>query len=121
MGSRGKVVAWVLAVLLAASAGVATWWFAFEPGQRARATAEAVASAFARLAGVLGESVWLDRAVEVLDAAGLQAMRDKIPGLAVHADLAAFVDALQRHQLLESFVLDIRLDERLHLLTSLGL
>lgn len=29
-----------------------------------------------------------------LDAAGLQAMRDKIPGLAVHADLAAFVDAL---------------------------
>ena len=29
----------------------------------------AVASAFARLAGVLGESVWLDRAVEVLDAA----------------------------------------------------
>ena len=29
-----------------------------------------------------------------LDAGGLQAMRDKIPGLAVHADLAAFVDAL---------------------------
>lgn len=29
-----------------------------------------------------------------LDAAGLQAMRDKIPGLAVHADLAAFVDTL---------------------------
>lgn len=29
-----------------------------------------------------------------LDEAGVQAMREKVPGLAVHADLAAFVDAL---------------------------
>jgi D-glycero-D-manno-heptose 1,7-bisphosphate phosphatase len=29
-----------------------------------------------------------------LDAAGVQAMRDKIPGLVVHADLAAFADLL---------------------------
>ena len=60
MGSRGKVVAWVLAVLLAASAGVATWWFAFEPGQRARATAEAVASAFA--SGVADDAMFTEPA-----------------------------------------------------------
>ena len=29
-----------------------------------------------------------------LDEAGVQAMREKVPGLTVHADLAAFVDAL---------------------------
>lgn len=66
MGSRGKVVAWVLAVLLAASAGVATWWFAFEPGQRARATAEAVASAFA--SGVADDAMFTEPAAERLSS-----------------------------------------------------
>lgn len=47
MARRGGTIAWAVALVLAVGVGVATWWFAFLPGQRARETAQAVAAGLA--------------------------------------------------------------------------
>lgn len=47
MARRGGTIAWAVALVLAVGVGVATWWFTFLPGQRARETAREVAAGLA--------------------------------------------------------------------------
>lgn len=78
MSRRARILAWVVALVLAASVGAATWWFAFEPGRRARVTAEAVAAAFA--SGVADDAVFTEPLAERLAAvyAGMGELRPSV-------------------------------------------
>ena len=78
MSRSVRVTALVVAVMLALGVGVATWWFAILPGQRAQQVADAAASALA--SGVADDALFTEPTAERLTAiyAGMGDLRPSV-------------------------------------------